>query len=53
MKTVNELISKMLEIFPDAVIEEDADYQIVVYTGLMADKKDNLVPMPEEESDED
>lgn len=51
MKTVNDLVSKMLEIFPDAVVEEDTDYQIVVYTGLMADKKDNLVPMPEEDEE--
>lgn len=52
MKTVNDLISKMLEIFPDAIVEEDDDYQIVVYTGLMADEKDNLVPVPEEKEDQ-
>ncbi len=51
MKTVNELINTMLSMFPDAVIEEDGDLQIVVYTGLMADENDNLTPMPEEEEE--
>lgn len=49
MKTVNELVNAMLDMFPNAVIEEDGDLQVIVYTGLMADENDNLVPMPEEE----
>lgn len=47
MKTFNDLIDKMLEIFPDSIIEEDGDGQIVITTGLTTDDNDNLIPMEE------
>jgi hypothetical protein len=50
--TVNDLVSKMLEIFPGAVIEEDANGEIVVYTALKADEKDKLVEVKDEDEDE-
>lgn len=47
MKNFNDLIDKMLEIFPDSIIEEDGDGQIIVTTGLTTDDNDNLIPMEE------
>ena len=47
MKNFNDLIDKMLEIFPDAIIEEDGDGQIVITTGLTTDENDNLISMEE------
>lgn len=49
MITLNDLMHKALELFPDAIIEEDQDGQIVINTGLTIDENFRLVPMEEED----
>lgn len=39
----------LAKIAPEYQIEEDNDGQIVIYTNLMDDGKDNYVPFEEEE----
>lgn len=51
MITVNDLINKMLELFPEAVIEEDSNGEIVIYTGLKTDDNDNLVELIKSEEE--
>ena len=41
--TFDEFMGRMLGAFPDAVVEEDNEGQMVVYTGLMKDG-DDVVP---------
>lgn len=43
MKTLNELISKALDIFPFAIVDEDSNGEIIISTGLKTDENDNLV----------
>lgn len=39
-----EFRTHIAEVCPDYQVEEDNDGQIVIYTGLMDDGKDNYVP---------
>lgn len=48
MKTVDELVNKMLELFPDGIVEEDDNGELIIYTAMKADESDNLVEMDEE-----
>lgn len=36
MMTFDEIMRRMLEVFPDAELGEDSDGQLVVYTGLVS-----------------
>lgn len=45
MKTVDDLVNKMLELFPYSNIAEDRNGELIVYTALKADGNDNLVEM--------
>ena len=49
MKNIDELMSKALELFPDALIEEEDDGNIVVITNLRRDADGNIVEFEEEE----
>lgn len=48
MKTVDELVNKMLELFPFSNIAEDRNGELIVYTAMKADESYNLVEMEEE-----
>jgi hypothetical protein len=52
--TFDDLYRKMLDILPNATMEETSDGQLIICTGLtMADDADTIVPFdPEEDSDE-
>ena len=43
MKTVNDLVAKMLQLFPNGIVEEDSNGELVVYSALKADNNDNLI----------
>lgn len=51
MKDINELMSKALKLFPDALIEEEDDGNIVIITNLMRDADGNIVEFEEEEDE--
>lgn len=42
--TLNELMGKILEILPDAMIGQDSDGQLEIYTGLMVAEKFPDIP---------
>ena len=44
-----EMYKKVLEIFPDAEIEEDNDGQIIIYTGTMVAPENKIVPFTVED----
>jgi len=48
MKTVNDLVAKMLELFPYSNIEEDRNGELIVYTALTADESENLVEIDQD-----
>jgi hypothetical protein len=41
--TFNELMKRVLDIFPNAQIDEDMDGQIVIYTNLMLNENNETV----------
>jgi hypothetical protein len=45
----NEMYRKVLEIFPDAQMEEDMDGQLVIYTDMKVAQDDKVVPFPKED----
>lgn len=44
-----EMHKKVLELFPDAEIEEDNDGQIIIYTGMMVAPENKIVPFTMED----
>lgn len=48
MPTFDEFMATVLEAFPNAVVEEDADGELVVYTRMMQEG-DTVKPLPEED----
>lgn len=49
MITLTDLMHKVLDMFPDAIVEEDIDGQIVVATGFTIDEDQKLIPLEEED----
>ena len=45
----DEIMRKVLTMFPDAQLEQDLDGQLIVYTGLIGNSEDDWIPMEEEE----
>jgi hypothetical protein len=46
MMDINEMTSKVLAIFPNAIFAEDMSGELVISTGMMVES-DNLVNLPE------
>lgn len=51
MKNMEELMSKVLEIFPEAIFDEEDDGNIVIITNLREDEDGNIVEFEEEEDE--
>lgn len=50
MPTFDEFMATVLEVFPEAIVEEQTDGELVVYTRMMrAGIEGKVVPMPEDE----
>ena len=49
MKTFDDLMKATLEDFPDAEVLEDNQGQLVIYTGLMLNKEDEVIPFEDGE----
>lgn len=45
MKTFDDLMAKVLEIFPNAIVSEDSNGEVVVSTGYQVHKSGHLMPM--------
>ena len=45
----DDIMRKVLTMFPDAQLEQDLDGQLIVYTGLIGNSEDDWIPMEEEE----
>jgi hypothetical protein len=43
--THDELMTKMLDVFPDALLDEDADGQLIIHTGLTFGSDGSVVSM--------
>lgn len=50
MKTMDELMNKALELFPDALVDQEDDGNIVIITNLMEDAEGNIVEFEEEDN---
>lgn len=46
--TFEELMEKVMAIFPDAIVDEQGG-EVVIGTGLYLDEHDNLHPIPQED----
>jgi hypothetical protein len=53
IKTFDDMMNAVLAIFPNAQLEEDNYGQIIVYTDLSLDSKDNVVPFEDFRDSED
>lgn len=51
--TTNEFMNKMLELLPDAVLGEDEDGQLIIYTGLMEREDGQVVGLKLDLKEED
>lgn len=49
MKNMDELMNKALELFPEALIEQEDDGNIVIITNLREDEDGNIVEFDEED----
>lgn len=47
--TFEELMRKVLDILPDAIVDEDQVGEVVIATGLWCDIDDELYPIAEED----
>jgi hypothetical protein len=47
--TENEMLSRLLQIFPDATLGEDSDGQLVIFTDMKL-SGENVVPFVEDEN---
>jgi hypothetical protein len=47
MMDINEMTSKVLAIFPNAIFGEDMNGELIVSTGMMVDPTDGIVNLPE------
>ena len=43
----DEIMRKVLTMFPDAELGEDNDGQLVIYTGLIGNSEDDWIPIEE------
>ena len=46
-KKIGNLMNEIRQILPNATIGEDNDGQIVIYTDVMVDSNNNLIPLQE------
>lgn len=53
IKTFDDMMKAVLAIFPNAQLEQDNYGQVIVYTDLSLDSKDNVVPFEEDEDSDD
>lgn len=51
--TFDDLMRKVLDIFPNATLDEDNYGQIVIYTDLMETKDGEVVPFTESFGEDD
>ncbi len=49
--TFDEFMHKMQEAFPGATVDEDNYGQLIIYTDLMTDADDNVIPFVEQDDE--